>query len=240
MAEGKNPQDDHIEDLLSQLQGIFGKLSRQDEEESRDKTEAAPQTVPPSPAAPPPVPMPDKKPSAAMPESPPVVRSPAEPPAPPPAAAPSPAASTPAVPAVPPETVPADSSHLATGIVFPGPREVEARALAAKLETITPKFTKVEFRLKVVWTQSYDPKTDWTEGVLSLVRSGQTRALFVILERPLDDAKRKVLIAELEKSNVYFQEVPLLSIEKKAFYTDVLLGLVFFIDSQKPPSEPAA
>ncbi len=50
--------------------------------------------------------------------------------------------------------------------------------------------------------------------------------------------KRKSVAADLEGRNIYFQEVTLASIEKKAFYTDILLGLVFFFDSRKPPTPP--
>ena len=58
------------------------------------------------------------------------------------------------------------------------------------------------------------------------------------MERPLEDPRRKTIAAELEERNIYFQEVMLGSIEKKAFYTDILLGLVFFFDSRKPKENP--
>jgi len=57
------------------------------------------------------------------------------------------------------------------------------------------------------------------------------------MDRPLEDGKRKMIAGELESKNIYFQEVTLAVIEKKAFYTDVLLGLVFFFDSRKPKTD---
>src|SRR5438128_1423412 len=63
MAEpSKNPQDDeHIEDLLSQLQGIFGRLSKTEAEESGQKVDVKPDAAPvvaPAPVAEPPAPAP--------------------------------------------------------------------------------------------------------------------------------------------------------------------------------------
>lgn len=268
MADGKNPQDDHIEDLLSQLQGIFGKLSRQEEEESKDKLDAPETPTPPKRPTPAPRPnlapeeMPlagpfELKPPPTYQEAPtpapapaPVVETftppPAAPPPEPVVSAPPP---TPVAPSVePPPSIPEESkavpvpsapavldpSQLATMVAYPNGRETEARSLASKLETITPKFTKVAFRLKVVWSWGYDSKSDWKDALMDQALQHHVKTIFVVLDRPLDDLRRKALMAEMEKKGIYFQEVPLISIEKKAFYTDVLLGLVFFMDSQKP------
>src|SRR5438045_2194924 len=55
MADSKEPpKDERVEELLSQLQGIFGKLSRAEEEESSQKVEVTPGSEPAP--APPPVP----------------------------------------------------------------------------------------------------------------------------------------------------------------------------------------
>jgi len=240
MADNKNPRDDHIEDLLSQLQGIFGKLSREEEDESKEKLDASALkgSLEPTPPAPM-IPVPEKVSTPAPPPTPP----PASPPpvdagpssAGPTAPSPEPAAPEPAASTTVYATVPlTDASQLATVVAFPTGRENEAKALSSKLETITPKFTKVSFRLKVVQMVSYDPKGDWKDPIVQQAITQKGKTLFVILDRPLEDAKRKALIADVEKNAMYFQEVPLLSIEKKAFYTDILLGLVFFMDSQKP------
>ncbi len=222
----KNPHDDHIEDLLSQLQGIFGKLSKQEEEPA-----AAP---PPKPAPVSPAAL-QKPPEAPPPQGdiipqPPALADPTPTAEPAPEPTPLPVVAAPLAPAPTSD----DPSQLATHIAYPLGREAEAKSLAQKLETITPKFTKVAFHLKVTHTAAYDPKSEWKESVIHSAMSGRARALFTIMDRPLDETRRKAIMVDMEKSGVYFQEVPLLSIEKKAFYTDVLLGLVFFMDSQKP------
>ena len=46
--------------------------------------------------------------------------------------------------------------------------------------------------------------------------------------------------AEAARREFYYQEVPLESISKKAFYFDFLIGLTFFLKSQQtPPSADA-
>ena len=125
-----------------------------------------------------------------------------------------------------------------SAIFYPPGREAEGKSLAQKLETMTPKFTKVAFRLKVGVFLPYDPKSDWKENILAKAAETLFQTVFVIMDRTLDDAKRKSVAADLESRNIYFQEVTLASIEKKAFYTDILLGLVFFFDSRKPPAPP--
>jgi hypothetical protein len=123
-----------------------------------------------------------------------------------------------------------------TAVYFPSGRDAEAKSLAQKLETMTPKFTKVAFRLRVCVFMAYDPKSDWKEAILTKAAEAHFRTVFVAMDRALDDAKKKAITGELEGRDIYFQEVPFNSIEKKAFYTDVLLGLVFFFDSRKPPA----
>ena len=58
-----------------------------------------------------------------------------------------------------------------------------------------------------------------------------------IVERPIEEVRRKTIIASLEPRGIYVHEVPALAIEKKAFYTDLLLGMVFFYDSLKSGAE---
>ena len=126
---------------------------------------------------------------------------------------------------------------MAVAIFYPTGRDGEAKALAQKLEILTPKFTKVAFRLRTTVMEAYDPKSDWRDPLLAKVTANSLRLVFLVVDRPLDDARRKPLAAELDRKKIYFQDVPLLSIEKKAFYTDLLLGLVFFFDTNRPASE---
>jgi hypothetical protein len=326
MAEPKKPaDDDKIEDLLSQLQGIFGRLSTSEDEESKQKLDVPASEAAPAPPAPPPpleepAPTPEPEPAPVQHryepppaesepsapvetpvEPPPAVPEPVfaepypepEPPAatipsyeppsfeppeaddlpppveavdppapeitePPPAPAPAeplpvaPPAADPEIVApspVPVEPVAAAAEAASEGeapksnafnpdatptaIFFPTGRDTEAKNLAEKLQIMTPKFTKVTFRLQVQWQESYDPKSDWKEKILTKVEQNGIRALFMIVDRAMDDVKRRALVPELESRQVYFHEVPVLAIEKKAFYTDLLLGLVFFFDSYK-------
>jgi len=301
-AKGK-PDDEHVEELLSQLQGIFGRLSHGEEEESQDKeilSSPAPAGAPmPAPvsvpaAAPPPAPEPARVPIPdPIPAPPPAIEmTPAPPvpvlePAPELMPAPMPVSSARPVPEAPPQPLPmpapartiplepmrpavppmissngpapmtandpenvnpaAPSFELSpdelkglgkevtqTAVYFTPNREKDAKLLSEKLETLTPKFTKVAFQLKVVYMQVYDPKGGINEQVMPRISGGPVRAVFIIVERPLEEPKKRALMAELEPRGIYFQEVPLLSVEKKAFYTDLLLGMVFFFDSLKP------
>jgi hypothetical protein len=259
MAEPQKPQDnDRIEELLSQLQGIFGKLSHSEEEESKQKIDLPPENVKPAAAAPetpitetqPPIPKPIEPLIAEAPweapppqpeEPPPVPPTPSEPPmaiavempaSPPPAPDPSAPMTEPSDPAS--AATPIDAESTPAGIFFPAGREAEAKSLAQKLETLTPKFTKVTFRLQVVWSVPYDPKTEWRDRLLDKIQTHGIRTLFMIVDRNLDDARRRPLLSDLEARSIYFQEVPIISVEKKAFYTDLLLGLVFYFDYLKP------
>ena len=252
------PDDEHIEDLLSQLQGIFGRLSTSEEEESKGKldVQAAPLAAPaPAPEPEPRAPVPDP---TVVPE-PPATTDPLPPLAPaepaqevvpvgapePPAPAADAASNAPPAPmivtgsAIPFETSVPESSEatlLQTAVFFPAGREAEARTLAQKLEMITPKFTKISFRLRVHFLQPYDPKSEWKDLLVDQASTGTLHTLFIIVDRALDETRRKPLAAELESKKVYFQDVQAASIEKKAFYTDLLLGLIFFFDTIKPPS----
>jgi hypothetical protein len=239
-----DPQkDEHIEDLLSKLQGIFGKLSHTEE-----GPEAAPKIEVPMPAPREPEPK-ESSPPAPAPAKP-------EPPAPlnfyepPPPAAPAPSPTPAAAPVTPPPTpsAPLSASSYETtvpledpekvivpaAVFFPPGKDAEAKTLAQKLETMTPRFTKVAFRLRVGVFLPYDPKSDWKNAILAKAGEAKFQSVFVMIDRPLDDSRRKLITGELEGQGVYFQEVLATSIEKKAFYTDVLLGLVFFFDSRKP------
>jgi hypothetical protein len=291
MVDPKNSQgDEHIEDLLSQLQGIFGKLSRSEEEESERTVELPKTTQPPPPAKPPVAPRePPREPPAVLSDplftpsaafSEPALPSAEEiaaaqdpltalpappseegiPPAPSEdaklfssennaTAEPTTEVAPPAAPLIElPPSVPYQSTveptegcvRVSTALFYPLGRESEAKALAEKLETMTPKFTKVTFQLQMSLFMAYDPKTDWKEAVMQKVTSQSTRAMFLVIERPIEDSRRRAIISDLTSKNIYFQEVPLLSIEKKAFYIDLLLGLVFFFDSMKKPGSPGA
>jgi hypothetical protein len=239
-------KDEHIEELLSKLQGIFGKLSHSEEEEAKQTIEVPhpapkePKTkdTPPAKKAPPPEPLN----LYAQSESAPAVA---------PASDSSPNISRPPAESGPPlpgegayETlVPTEDPERAiipTAVYFPLGRENEAKSLAGKLETMAPKFTKVAFRLRVIVFMPYDPKSDWKDTLVAKAAQARFQTVFVAVERPMDDSKKKSLTSDLEVNNVYLQEVPISSIEKKAFYTDILLGLVFFFDSRKPPPNPDA
>src|ERR1700687_2555101 len=222
-----DPQkDEHIEELLSKLQGIFGKLSHSEEEEAKQSIEVplpAPkdtqkmQDPPPPPAVPPP--------AQVSPEPPPSKSSAGS------GTSPSTGNYESIVPLGDPEKL-----LVPTAVYFPAGKEVEAKSLAQKLEMMTPKFTKVAFRLRVIVFMSYDPKSDWKDSLAANAAQTHIQTVFVVGERPMEDTKKKGVAAELEGNNIYFQDVPLASIEKKAFYTDILLGLVFFFDSHKPPT----
>jgi len=233
-------KDEHIEELLSKLQGIFGKLSHSEEEEAKQTVEVPqaapkepkPKETPPEKKASPPTPLnlyaePDAAPAAAS-----STNSSAGPMESAPPAGGDGAYET-LVPTEDPERVIVPSA-----VYFPIGRDTEAKSLAGKLETMAPKFTKVAFRLRVIVFKSYDPKSDWKDALVAKAAQAHFQTVFVAVERPMDDTKKKSIASELEGNNVYFQEVPIASIEKKAFYTDILLGLVFFFDSRKPPSNP--
>ncbi len=273
---GPDPHgDQRIEELLSQLQGIFSKLSTSDQAESQEKENlpasssgtpapaliehlseadaAVPVPLPvPTPApvpVPPPVSMepPPAQPAAPTPTPAPVADIPELPPAPAPAApvfepATAHTEVSPASPATPPAMD--DDTTIRVAICYPEENENELKTLSQKLETLTPKFTKVSFKLAVRMVTSYKPKaTDWSEEFFAQAQAQRIRAYFFIVPRPMEEAKRKALAATLEKFGIYYQEVPLVSIEKRAFYMDLLLGLVFFFDSHglspKPPTEGA-
>jgi hypothetical protein len=237
-----DPQkDDHIEELLGKLQGIFGKLSHSEEEEAKLTIE-----VPSAaPKEPPIKETPAPEPPAAKPAPPAPINMYAEPP---PAQTSSPAASIPPpAPIVLVSVTPGPGAYASTvslgdpdrvivptAIYFPPGREAEGKSLAQKLETMTPKFTKVAFRLRVEVFLPYDPKSDWKDSIIAKSAEIKFQTAFVVMDRPMDDIKRKAVAAELEGRNIYFQEVTIASVEKKAFYTDILLGLVFFFDSRKP------
>lgn len=249
--------DEHIEELLSQLQGIFGKLSTTDTEEARAKAdlpapapapeptavpaptsaaESAPVPTPAPAPAPAPAPIPMTDPFALKPPTP-LPPPPEEPqlkePLPVPTGPVTAATPTPVMPE--PITPPVfDNSTIGCAVYYPMMRDKEAKTLAQKIETMTPKFTKVAFKLNVAFVVSYDQRGDWRDPMIARVRENNIRALFLLSDRPMDDARRRGLQAELEASQIYFQEVPLASVEKKAFFTDVLLGMVFFFDSMKP------
>jgi len=267
MGEPKK-DDEHIEELLSQLQGIFGKLSKAEEEEASQKIDT-PSSIPsvPRPApdprpAPMPTPPPRMEPLRDDPfalKPPPLSETPTPtpvppavslPPAAPPAMAdisppgvtvstgdpePLPSAGEPAPLITPPlEPVVYDNSVLTTAIFYPISRDKEANTLQAKVEALSPKFTKVSFKLKVILMQPYEPKSEWREEALARITQAQARVFFVLTDRAMDDTKRRLVLAKTEPLQIYFQEVVFPSLEKKAFFTDLLLGLVFFFDSLKP------
>jgi len=158
-----DPQkDEHIEELLGKLQGIFGKLSHSEEEEAKQKIEiptpapkereappSAP-TMPPPESSPAPLPMYSEPPPASAetsitPESSTAASEP-----PPGTSAPTSVIST--VPGGYETTVPDNDPEkiiVPSAVYFPPGREAEGKSLAQKLETMAPKFTKVAFRLRV-------------------------------------------------------------------------------------------
>jgi hypothetical protein len=268
----KKPDGEHIEELLSQLKGIFGHLSDAEQEEAKQKI--APPAASPSapPETPPPAPVPPKTPPPST--TPPSSNPPLPDPfmdslpmdAPPPSDSSISASSAPApledpVPTVPYETVPELSEPqapapsapgyvpngitvpegatlLPSAIFYPEGRSNEANTVASKVERITPKFTKVAVVINVQAIAPYNAKSDLKSTILPQLNP-QIKAVFLLVEKTLDDARRKMLISELEPKGIYFQEIPVPQIEKKALYMDMLLGMVFFFDSQKKPgSEP--
>jgi hypothetical protein len=241
-----DPQkDEHIEELLSKLQGIFGKLSHSEEEEAKQKIEI-PTPAPKESEKMAPSPPPAEAPPSAKPTSPSPINLYTEPAAasPPPPAAAAPPPTNPGVVSSPgtyESQVPLGDPEkliIPTAVYYPFGKDAEAKSLAQKLEMMTPKFTKVAFRLRVIVFMAYDPKTEWKEALMTKAAEAQFQTVFAVVDRSMEDSKKKAIAGELEAKNIYFQDVPLASIEKKAYYTDILLGLVFFFDSHRPPAPP--
>jgi hypothetical protein len=245
------PDGEHIEELLSQLKGIFGHLSESEQEEARQKITppnvgSAPAAKEPTPAEPPPEPTPGVE-EPVLPPVEPFFVTPIDAPAP----VLEPFPESPAEPAPPPipssdgfipneVTVPAGASLIPAAVFYPAGRINEAKMVAEKVERITPKFTKVAIVVNVQVLSAFDPKADLKTTIVSLVKGSGLKAVFVLIDKTLDDIRRKAMLAELEPKGIYFQEIPFHQIEKKALYTDMLLGMVFFFDSQKPPSGEAS
>jgi hypothetical protein len=254
MSEPKNspgsPGGEHIEELLSQLKGIFGHLSESEQEEAKQKiappshsaSSPAPSAdLPPArhvePAA---EPLPDpssESPSGSIPdaalaamefEAPPVPQESAT------AAPPNAAGYTPNE-----ITVPAGATLVPTAIFYPAGRVAEAKLVAEKVEKITPKFTKVAVVVNVQAMAAYDAKSDLKSVIASEINDSAIKAVFVLIEKPMDETRRKSVSGDLEPKGIYFQEIAVQQIEKKALYTDMLLGMVFFFDSRKPSGETA-
>jgi hypothetical protein len=237
----KKPDGDHIEELLSQLKGIFGQLSDAEQAEAKQKitppptaAPATPPTIPKPAPAPIPAPLPIDEPLApqsfgAPPEPDPVQTIPfnsapelSEPQAPPPVE----------TGYAPNEiTVPEGATLLPSAVFYPAGRDNEARTVVGKVERITPKFTKVAVVINVQALAPYEPKSD-LRGLLPSIGPA-IKAVFVLVDKPLDDTRRKAMLGALEPRGIYFQDIPIPQIEKKAIYTDMLLGMVFFFDSQK-------
>src|SRR3954470_22133694 len=124
MAEPNlNPEGDHIEELLSQLKGIFGHLSETEQAEARQK-------VTPPPAAPAPVPAPEPLHQATPEPEAPVDPPPVEFNAPAPAAPPKPVGTASSASNFTPNevAVPAGATLVAAAIFYPVGRSVEAKA----------------------------------------------------------------------------------------------------------------
>jgi len=225
MADPKK-DDEHIEELLSQLQGIFGKLSKSEEEEANQKVDLPrPRSIPITPlaridTAVESVSIPTPEP-AAMPSSSPPPKPESEP------SHASVRLEPPAEPAV------YDDSILTTAIFYAAGRDNEAQVLKQKVEALTPKFTKVSFKLKVIWMMPYEAKSEWKEGAMQRLQESKIHVFFLLNDRAMEEAKRRLIQTDTESLKIYFQEVTLPSLEKKAFFTDLLLGLVFFFDSLK-------
>ncbi len=242
----KSSDGEHIEELLSQLKGIFGNLSEAEQEEAKKKI-----TPPAMPASgSPPSQIENPAPAAQVTHPPPLSELPTSP-----ASAeelvpftPIPELSEPQAPAelahmpgsdpyTPNEVpVPEGASLVPTAIFYPAGRITEAKIVAGKVEKITPKFTKVSVVVNVQSLAPYDLKADLKSVVLPLITS-PIKAVFILTEKSLDDVRRKALVSDLEPRGIYFQDIPVLQIEKKALYMDMLLGMVFFFDSQKKPGE---
>jgi hypothetical protein len=268
MSEPKKNQDgEHIEELLSQLKGIFGHLSEADQEEAKQKItppparelkESVPEPVRPEPSTPaeseamPMMPEPPPVPEFSLPEE--ASAAASEPVTPidmelppietlgdsPQAADPLP---SPPIPGDfnPSEiTVPQGAALVPTAVFYPVGRIKDAKLVADKVERITPKFTKVSVVINVQALAAFDVKAEVKQVIVAQLKSSpQIKGVLVLIDKPMDDPRRKALVAELEHQGIYFQEIPLHQIEKKALYTDMLLGMVFFFDSQTPKASDA-
>jgi hypothetical protein len=236
-----NPEGDHIEELLAQLKGIFGQLSETEQAEAKRKI--TPPTMPRREPAPAPAPRPDAEPAMEAPADPAAFSEPFAPVEYAPSDLNSPEAA-PAKPAWSPSAgsnftpneivVPAGAALISAAIFYPIGRANEAKILVDRVEKMTPKFTRVTFVVNVQAMASYDPKMELKPVVLANTSDTPIKAVFILADKALDDARRKSIISELEPRGIYFQDIPFTQIEKKALYTDMLLGMVFFYDSQKP------
>ncbi len=244
-----NPEGEHIEELLSQLKGIFGHLSDTEKEESKQKVTPPSASTPPAPSAPPV----DSTPTSSTPftteaefsdpatSQEPLALDPTMIPFEIPDRA-VPTTEAVAEPPTIPDYVPAEinipegASLIPAAVFYPAGRLNEAKIVTDKIEKITPKFTKVAVVIHIESLVAYDVKADVKAAILNSLNPA-IRAVFLLIDKPLDDVRRKDLISQLEPKGVYFQEIPFHQIEKKALYTDMLLGMVFFFDSQKKPGE---
>jgi hypothetical protein len=229
----KSNEDGKVEDLLSELKNIFSRLSPKSEEPEK---EALPAPLPAEQAKapkaesllpPPKIPVPKQ-----------IGETRALSPAPAPNAAPqgpAPAADAPSVaPAANAPATAADPGEIrSVGIAFPYGRESESLALVNKLESLIPKFTKVSFRLAVRFLTPYHPKADITSDLFEEAGRQKVEALFFIVDHSFDEQRRTAIKKRLDPAGIYFHEIPLNYIEKKAFFPDLLLGLIFFFDARK-------
>jgi hypothetical protein len=159
----------------------------------------------------------------------------------------------PAIIILPEPSSPAPDEPALTGAVSgtlePSPEEAEipfligcpdtmlesAKELQENLERLKPKFTKMKFHLRGRGTIPYPQDHSLMEAITKRMQDLQNGVLLLIMTHRLSGKTPHPLAAEAVQRGVYFQEVLPESISKKAFYFDFLLGLVFFLKSQKAP-----
>src|SRR5262249_51371351 len=100
--------------------------------------------------------------------------------------------------------VPEGAMLVPAAIFYPAGRMSEAKTVAEKIEKITPKFTKVAVVLNVHVLSAYDIKGDIKGTVVGHLQSTPIKAVFLLVDKSLDEARRKAVAAELEPKGIYF------------------------------------
>ncbi len=121
-------------------------------------------------------------------------------------------------------------------IGYPESMTKEADELQRNLERLEPKFTKMMFHMSGRGSVSYSANHSLVESAFTQLQDMRGGALLVITKHHLSAKSPHFIGEEMAQLGIYFQEVLVDSISKKAFYFDFLLGLVFFLKSQMPQS----
>lgn len=130
---------------------------------------------------------------------------------------------------------PQEEAEIPFLIGYPEPHLEAAKELQENLERLKPKFTKMKFHLRGRGSVPYSRDHPLKQTSFCQIQDLQGGVLLLITPHRLSSRTPHPLAAELARRGLHFQEVLLDSIAKKAFYFDFLLGLVFFLKTQKTP-----